>query len=1563
MDYSDAKEDDLEEKAAIPELSEAAAVSAGRSGGVRSLARNLTEELNEVAGPEPANGYDEDESDDHRSSAMAEDANSRPNGSRPPLNGDTPAANRVLGRYLELMKVKSNWMRSFAPEVVRQAIWMELSGELTVPVESWSTRQVAEDTVQLLRAMGCEPQVFPSEADLRAWAPEDAATALRKWKQKLWSAFGVAEAGSAKARYYSAKREEKEHVCDYLNRLNGYARNAGVQFEHGGRDAKDHVEHFLDSCEDRGLEEHLCHVRVKNIHDLEDMINDILRRRERKSGRESSVRCPREQEVARRRDGGHSEDPRDGYRRDRRHREDDRRREDRYRDDNRRRDDQQYRPRVTLTDALTNIVTALNAGRSADTRGGYPEAYNGGYGDTEEYGPESHSGDDDRYSEGYSDDGYASTEDRGHVAAANDTERRNAAEGTFARADNRRPRASNGQRPYDRDDQRRNSTGRDGRRQYGPCAACGGLTHSAHYCFKRCKMCKQVHDAGKFFMIPAGVRLDLFHGTARLPDEVMVPLVKSQNPAEAEPYSMQVTGRPTEDLSVPGQRDRMPFMTTMRSSDEPVGGSWVGEDDDSVATDTSDGADTTYTSEEDSIPVLGDDPETRLDSAFVAMMHEITTGDGSGGENTDTETSEHLANEIELTDYAHELAFLPDLTEASETVLDYSGPNVLNPRATARQQESLVAVLKRHEKIMIASGNALPPPAYGVVCDIDVQGHPPIKQRARRTPLRHLRKLYELLKGLLKAHLVAFSDSPWASPIVIVLKKNGVDIRLCINYKLVNAVTAIMEYAMPLVDDLLTDLEAYLWFCSLDAASGFWAIMMTMRARKVSAFVCALGHFEWLRMPFGLKNAPMIYQRMIDNALWGFVQPKGGWLHFSELMRTAEAHAEVARTGVTDPSLRRPEESTTRPTKFEADRESSVTLDAVNGLVNSPVADMFSTGEPDESLLVPVFDRRSFIDDICFGSETFDACLETLDRLLQRFTECRISVSFTKSIFVQPKVDFLSHEVSAEGIRADTKKMKAVTELPFPASKKGMQSLLGALNYYSRFIQDFAVYGAALYQLKDEDFTPSGSLSAAKRSFAALQQKVAEAPILRHFDRDKEMHVTLFANEWALSSTLMQYHDDKLHPVRFCGRVLKDAEMNYHPAEKEVLALLLVLKVCYSQLVGRTIHVYTRFSTLEWVHKSKTLFGRATHFAVMLSPWHLVVNRVKEHDCTFAQLLQAGLTSFVELEDSLAPVTPPTKGSPTARMDPHLLYACLPRSYTGFVMSFDGSPKTETNGGYGSCSWILWKLPEWTVVTAASAYLETTTVNLAEYAGMNNGVSAALEHGAEDLVIVGDSRLAIQQSLGVMACRKESLMVQLNRHRELTTKLRSVKYLHVVREFNAAADSLAGEALSSKESSVALTEAKKLELVELNRIGEVIYEPSVQTTAEEKPTVSFARAQVARGTSRDRSFFDFVRDEPDYLTATTRHQAKARKKRVRFADETSVIGPDDAAERDEVNGVTTEAQSELRAEQSSNEADPGAPNAEDVDPVVIQEERRRRISAAQDEELRWSNLKAVRKQT
>ncbi|KAG3028025.1 hypothetical protein PC121_g2560 [Phytophthora cactorum] len=330
----------------------------------------------------------------------------------------------------------------------------------------------------------------------------------------------------------------------------------------------------------------------------------------------------------------------------------------------------------------------------------------------------------------------------------------------------------------------------------------------------------------------------------------------------------------------------------------------------------------------------------------------------------------------------------------------------------------------------------------------------------------------------------------------------------------------------------------------------------------------------------------MIYQRMIDNALWGLVQPIGGWKQYAGRMHEAELQSLAKGHETDDASLEATTNRAAIRTKFTANHKASRAMDPLQELVNSPDADMFSTGDPDESSLVPVLELRSFVDDNCFGGETFDSCLATFNRLLARFEDCRISVSFTKSLFIKSKVDFLSHEVSRVGIRADSKKMQAIAALPFPTSKKGMQSFLGALNYYGRFIQDIAVYGAALYQLKDGDFD-GGDLQL----------------------RSREVHIMLFANAWALSATLLQEHESTLHPVLFRDRVLKDAEMNYHPAEKEDLALQLMLKACFTTLAGKRIKVYTRFSTLEWLTKSKTLFGRAVQFTVMLSPWHLVCQK------------------------------------------------------------------------------------------------------------------------------------------------------------------------------------------------------------------------------------------------------------------------------------------------------------------------------------------------------------------
>ncbi|KAG2897195.1 hypothetical protein PC114_g14772 [Phytophthora cactorum] len=111
------------------------------------------------------------------------------------------------------------------------------------------------------------------------------------------------------------------------------------------------------------------------------------------------------------------------------------------------------------------------------------------------------------------------------------------------------------------------------------------------------------------------------------------------------------------------------------------------------------------------------DTVTRLEGTFVSVIRVVEAEEDQDSDNRGV-LYDHLAAETRLEDYAHELAYLPDLNEASPTPL-YSASNVQD-EYTSNKQSRLVIMLQRHERIMIASGNTLPPPAYETVCGIDV---------------------------------------------------------------------------------------------------------------------------------------------------------------------------------------------------------------------------------------------------------------------------------------------------------------------------------------------------------------------------------------------------------------------------------------------------------------------------------------------------------------------------------------------------------------------------------------------------------------------------------------------------------------------------------------------------------------------------------------------------------------------------------------------------------------------------------------------------------------------------
>lgn len=151
---------------------------------------------------------------------------------------------------------------------------------------------------------------------------------------------------------------------------------------------------------------------------------------------------------------------------------------------------------------------------------------------------------------------------------------------------------------------------------------------------------------------------------------------------------------------------------------------------------------------------------------------------------------------------------------------------------------------------------------------IDTRGAPPIRQSVRRMPqLRH-REAKKLLDDMLGRSVIQPSSSPWASPVVLVPKKDG-SFRFCIDYRKVNAVTRKDAYPLPRVDDTLDTLSGSKWFSTLDLLSGYWQVEVSPEDREKTAFCTHEGLFEFRVMPFGLCNAPATFQRLMDAVLAG----------------------------------------------------------------------------------------------------------------------------------------------------------------------------------------------------------------------------------------------------------------------------------------------------------------------------------------------------------------------------------------------------------------------------------------------------------------------------------------------------------------------------------------------------------------------------------------------------------------------------------------------------------------------------------------------------------------------
>lgn len=149
----------------------------------------------------------------------------------------------------------------------------------------------------------------------------------------------------------------------------------------------------------------------------------------------------------------------------------------------------------------------------------------------------------------------------------------------------------------------------------------------------------------------------------------------------------------------------------------------------------------------------------------------------------------------------------------------------------------------------------------------------PVYTKSYRYPFIHRQEVSDQINKMLTQGIIRPSESAWSSPIWIVPKK--VDAsgkqkwRLVVDFRKVNEKTIDDKYPIPNISDVLDKLGKCQYFTTLDLASGFYQVEMEPSDISKTAFNVEHGHFEFLRMPMGLKNSPSTFQRVMDNILRG----------------------------------------------------------------------------------------------------------------------------------------------------------------------------------------------------------------------------------------------------------------------------------------------------------------------------------------------------------------------------------------------------------------------------------------------------------------------------------------------------------------------------------------------------------------------------------------------------------------------------------------------------------------------------------------------------------------------
>ena len=420
--------------------------------------------------------------------------------------------------------------------------------------------------------------------------------------------------------------------------------------------------------------------------------------------------------------------------------------------------------------------------------------------------------------------------------------------------------------------------------------------------------------------------------------------------------------------------------------------------------------------------------------------------------------------------------------------------------------------------------------------DINTGEHPPLKCKFRLLSRPKLESLKTELEQLQKAGIIRPSRSDWASPIVMVPKKDHTW-RLCVDYRRLNAIATCCQFPLPRIDSILRGLQGASHFTALDLMKGFHQIAMSEEAIQKTAFVTPVGQFEYVKLPFGLHSAPAAFQSAMQHVL--------------------------------------------------------------GGLENIAMV---------------------YVDDVIIHSTSFEQHLQNLQLVLQRLEQFNMKIKKDKCDFFRTELLYLGHKVNAQGIQTDPAKVSAVFDMSEPKCVLEIESFLGKVGYYQKFIQNYSELAVPLFRMKRKD-AEFRFKEQERKSFLDLKKALCEAPVLRHPNFELPFSICTDASGYGLGAVLSQTYADGDHPIAYASRTLKEQELRYSATEREALGIWWAIDHFIDYVEGVHFTVFTDHKPLLSLGQKAMNNRRLELIAHKLSEFQFTIIYRKGSENTNADVL------------------------------------------------------------------------------------------------------------------------------------------------------------------------------------------------------------------------------------------------------------------------------------------------------------------------------------------------------